>query len=106
MTRPASTKRRSLLGILAAGTICSAFLPLAALPAHADGLGDTGQAIIHADDHPENWMSYGRTYTEQRYSPLEDINKSNVGNLKLAWYFDPLVPIGSSWILGFVLSQT
>lgn len=43
MTRPASAKRRSLLGILAAGTICAAPLPLAALPAHADSLGNTGK---------------------------------------------------------------
>jgi alcohol dehydrogenase (cytochrome c) len=88
MTRPASAKRRSLLGILAAGTICAAALPYAAAPARADSQGDTGQAIIHADEHPENWLSYGRTYSEQRYSPLDQINRSNVGNLKLAWYYN------------------
>nr|WP_298795404.1 PQQ-dependent dehydrogenase, methanol/ethanol family [uncultured Acetobacter sp.] len=88
MTRPASAKRRSLLGILAAGTICAASLPYAAVPAYADAQSNTGEAIIHADDHPENWLSYGRTYTEQRFSPLEDINRSNVGNLKLAWFYD------------------
>lgn len=87
MTRPASAKRRSLLGILAAGTICAAALPYAAVPARADGQGNTGEAIIHADDHPENWLSYGRTYSEQRYSPLDQINRSNVGDLKLAWYY-------------------
>lgn len=47
---------------------------------------NTGQAIIEADKHPENWLSYGRTYSEQRYSPLTQITPSNVGNLKLAWY--------------------
>ncbi|GAA3659663.1 PQQ-dependent dehydrogenase, methanol/ethanol family [Acetobacter lovaniensis] len=88
MTRPASAKRRSLLGILAAGTICAAALPYAAAPARADSQSDTGQAIIHTDEHPENWLSYGRTYSEQRYSPLDQINRSNVGNLKLAWYFN------------------
>ncbi|MFT8675404.1 MAG: PQQ-dependent dehydrogenase, methanol/ethanol family [Acetobacter sp.] len=88
MTRPASTKRRSLLGFLAAGTICAAALPYTAVSAHAAGQGDTGEAIIHADEHPENWLSYGRTYMEQRYSPLDQINRSNVGHLKLAWYFN------------------
>ncbi|MGE4521381.1 MAG: PQQ-dependent dehydrogenase, methanol/ethanol family [Acetobacter sp.] len=88
MTRPASAKRRSLQGILAAGTLCAAALPCVAFPAHADTLGDTGEAIIHADEHPENWLTYGRTYTEQRYSPLDQINRANVGNLKLAWYYN------------------
>ncbi|MBO1328418.1 PQQ-dependent dehydrogenase, methanol/ethanol family [Acetobacter suratthaniensis] len=88
MTRPASAKRRSLQGILAAGTLCAAALPCVAFPAHADTLGDTGEAIIHADEHPENWLTYGRTYSEQRYSPLDQITRANVGNLKLAWYYN------------------
>jgi PQQ-dependent dehydrogenase (methanol/ethanol family) len=44
--------------------------------------------IIHADDEPQNWLSYGRTYSEQRFSPLDQINAENVGELGLAWYFD------------------
>lgn len=49
---------------------------------------NTGQAIIDADQHPENWLTYGRTYSEQRYSPLDQINTGNVKNLKIAWYYD------------------
>jgi alcohol dehydrogenase (cytochrome c)/quinohemoprotein ethanol dehydrogenase len=33
-------------------------------------------------------MSHGRTYSEQRYSPLAKINKDNVGQLGLAWFAD------------------
>jgi len=33
----------------------------------------------------ENWMAYGRTHSEQRYSPLREINHNNVGKLGLAW---------------------
>jgi glucose dehydrogenase len=33
-------------------------------------------------------MSHGRTYSEQRFSPLKEINGSNVGGLSLAWYYD------------------
>ena len=33
-------------------------------------------------------MSYGRTYDEQRYSPLDRISASNVANLGLAWHYD------------------
>lgn len=34
------------------------------------------------------WLSVGRTYDEQRFSPLDKINRSNVGQLGLAWYAD------------------
>lgn len=46
------------------------------------------QRIIQADDEPNNWLSHGRTYSEQRYSPLNQINGSNVGRLGLAWHLD------------------
>jgi quinohemoprotein ethanol dehydrogenase len=35
-----------------------------------------------------NWMSYGRTYDEQRFSPLTQVNSGNAGALSLAWYAD------------------
>jgi alcohol dehydrogenase (cytochrome c)/quinohemoprotein ethanol dehydrogenase len=44
--------------------------------------------LLHADDEPGNWMSHGRTYSEQRFSPLKQINDQNVGQLGLAWYAD------------------
>src|SRR5579872_4020306 len=36
---------------------------------------------------PNDWLMYDRTYDAQRFSPLQQINKSNVGQLKLAWSF-------------------
>ena len=48
----------------------------------------TAQRIINADSEPENWLSNGRTYDEQRFSPLTGINDTNVSGLGLAWYFD------------------
>ena len=44
--------------------------------------------IINADKEPGNWMTHGRTYDEQRFSPLKQINDGNVSRLGLAWYFD------------------
>ncbi len=44
--------------------------------------------IGNADAEPNNWLAHGRTWSEQRYSPLAEINTSNVGDLGLAWYFD------------------
>jgi len=36
----------------------------------------------------DDWPGFGRTYGEQHYSPLEDINAGNVGQLSLAWSHD------------------
>ncbi len=44
--------------------------------------------ISQADREPGNWMTYGRTYSEQRFSPLARITADNVKQLGLAWYAD------------------
>ena len=36
----------------------------------------------------ENWLAFGRTYSEQRFSPLDQINDSNVANLGVDWFMD------------------
>jgi alcohol dehydrogenase (cytochrome c)/quinohemoprotein ethanol dehydrogenase len=55
----------------------------AAIPADVDTL-----RIVAADEEPGNWMSHGRTYSEQRFSPLDQVDAGNVANLGLAWYTD------------------
>ena len=45
----------------------------------------TEERLLAKDDNGDDWLSHGRTYAEQRYSPLEDINDKNVGQLSLAW---------------------
>ena len=51
--------------------------------------GNVTQArLVAADSEPGQWMSYGRTYSEQRYSPLTQINRDTVKDLSLAWYGD------------------
>ena len=47
-----------------------------------------GERLANADAEPGNWMAHGRTWSEQRYSPLDQINVANVGELSLAWYVD------------------
>ena len=74
---------RAALAAAAAGSV----LILAACaergPADVDGA-----RIAAADKEPGNWMSHGRTYDEQRFSPLAKINADNVKDLGLAWYAD------------------
>lgn len=46
------------------------------------------ERLLAADKDGANWMSYGRTYDEQRFSPLDQVNAETVKNLGLAWSFD------------------
>ena len=41
--------------------------------------------LIDADKDSANWLTYGRTYNEQRFSPLRQISDVTVGQLGLAW---------------------
>jgi quinoprotein glucose dehydrogenase len=34
---------------------------------------------------PGDWLMFSRTYDAQRFSPLTQINKQNVAQLRLAW---------------------
>jgi len=42
--------------------------------------------LEEADRDPGQWLSPGRTWSEQRFSPLDRINDTNVGRLGLAWF--------------------
>jgi quinohemoprotein ethanol dehydrogenase len=59
-----------------------ALLGCALAQAEADG------RAIADEKQGADWLSYGRTYSENRYSPLTSINENNVKSLGLAWYLD------------------
>ena len=44
--------------------------------------------ILAADEHPGEWLSHGRSYSEQRFSPLDQINTQTVETLGLAFHAD------------------
>ncbi len=46
------------------------------------------ERLVNADEQHDAWLTYGRTYAEQRYSPLDQINRETVSELGLAWYAD------------------
>ncbi len=56
--------------------------------ASAPATGVDGERIGAVAGEPAVWLSYGRGYDEQRYSPLDSINDQNVEGLSLAWYYD------------------
>ncbi len=39
------------------------------------------------DPLPGDWLTYGRTQSETRYSPLKQIDTTNIGRLGLAWTY-------------------
>lgn len=41
--------------------------------------------LLNSDEIPSEWLSYGRNYQENRHSPLNQINKSTIDSLGLAW---------------------
>src|ERR1700722_1528188 len=45
-------------------------------------------ALQAADSDSANWITYGRTYSEQRFSPLKEIDEQSVNRLGLAWSMD------------------
>ena len=45
------------------------------------------QRILNAASEPGNWLTYGGGYQEHNYSPLEQINTTNISGLKLAWMY-------------------
>ena len=43
------------------------------------------EVLVNAAEHPEQWLTHGLNYNEDRYSLLTQINKENVSTLGLAW---------------------
>ncbi len=57
------------------------------LNAHAESGVVDDRRLLDASNDPNNWLSYGRDYSNQRFSPLAKINTSNVKKLAPAWTF-------------------
>jgi len=62
--------------------------PIAREPAAPSDIAAIGDAEIADETRTEDWLAYGRTHSEQRFSPLADINRDSVENLGVAWYLD------------------
>lgn len=60
-----------------------------AAPAMTSAYGNVDQdRLNNAASEPDQWLTYGGTYDEQRFSSLDQINTDNVDQLDLAWYLD------------------
>jgi alcohol dehydrogenase (cytochrome c) len=67
------------VGPITAGTLAAALFILFHGASRAD------EALDRAVQNNDNWAMYGRTYDNERFSPLKQIDDHNVGQLKLAW---------------------
>ena len=90
---PAAPAHRSLPRFLPSGATAAAALLAGLLVAVHAAASDypanvDAARLTHADQDGANWLSYGRTYGEQRFSPLARINADNAGQLGLAWFAD------------------
>ena len=43
---------------------------------------------LSAEGDGANWLAYGRNYSEQRYSPLDEINTQTVSKLGIEWVME------------------
>src|SRR5687768_15223049 len=83
------TTTRIAAGLAAAGALFVS-VPLSAQPSGAaasaalrDFVPVTDAMLRNPD--PADWLMYSRTYDSQRFSPLRQIERSNVANLELKW---------------------
>ena len=83
-------QRRSFSTPTAAAALLISLSSIGMGPASAAGSPAPVNAarLDSAERDSSNWLSYGRTYSEQRYSPLAKISDSNAKQLGLAWYAD------------------
>ncbi len=75
--------------IAAATTVILVSVGVGTMAGNAEG-GPTivdDARLLAADADRANWLTHGRTYAEQRFSPLDDIDDGNVADLELLWTF-------------------
>jgi PQQ-dependent dehydrogenase (methanol/ethanol family) len=84
--------RSSELGLLCAALAASCVLHTAAMAATAPGAGAaahvTAERLAKADKEPGQWLTYGGTYSEQRFSAVKQIDAGNISRLGLKWFGD------------------
>jgi quinohemoprotein ethanol dehydrogenase len=68
------------------------FAALPAAQAYTHGARGVDNATLGNETDGRDWPAYGRTFSESRFSPLRQVNDSNVSRLGLAWAVDLDVP--------------
>ena len=66
----------------------SLVLPLLFLIFSCSEAVDSRNPLVDFNSSPNEWLLHGRTYAEERHSPLDQINTSNVDQIGLSWSFE------------------
>jgi quinohemoprotein ethanol dehydrogenase len=74
---------QQLVRIILGAAVLLAVQAQAASPAKVDM-----KRLLDADREAGQWMSHSRTFDEQYFSPLKQVNDQNVDKLGLAWFVD------------------
>ena len=83
----ASSGQETMKTLSILGALTASLLLAACHPGPKAGKVDAARLTGAASDG-SNWMSYGRTYDEQRYSPLTQVNLDTVSKLGVAWHHE------------------
>jgi quinohemoprotein ethanol dehydrogenase len=75
-------------------SLIAAMAGLALSLASCNGGGSSAAAQLLDDSDGSDWPGYGRTFGQQHYSPLADVDQGNVADLGLAWSMD--LPLGNA----------
>ena len=84
MQRPCSSVRRMLLIALGIATLAPALAPEAANAQSPDEFVPVTDEMLQ-DPAPGDWLMWRRTLDGWGYSPLDQVNRDNVGELRLVW---------------------
>ena len=68
--------RRGMLAALSSICLAAAVLP-------AFGADTTSEQLVNASKNPQNWLTVHRDYDNSRHSPLSEVNRGNIKDLKL-----------------------
>jgi PQQ-dependent dehydrogenase (methanol/ethanol family) len=76
-------RKAKWLALSAIGFVLATWIALGQQPRRVDD-----QALRNAGKTGDEWLTYGSTPAETRYSPLKQIDAANVSRLGLAWSYD------------------
>ena len=86
-------KQRIVSALLAGAAVTALATPAMAgggaggvgLPPQNYNLTVSNDRLLNADNEPNNWITSNQNLKSWRYSALTQINRNNVGNMKLVW---------------------
>ena len=91
LTMPIATSSRSTLAHCALVLLIPAFASVSLAPTPASGQTEAGGEFVPVTDAmlqdpaPGDWLTWRRTLDGWAYSPLDRIDRDNVGDLRMVW---------------------